>query len=150
MSNSGLIHSAPSDSVGKVATLWAGPGEASNSTSSVDVSDHICTLRILLGIDLTQYTRITLPIDLFWTTRFKRFPAIASPRVDWSRGSCSYRVWTPKIHAKIPLLHLCRLMSPVTKMCRRSVTRSSASPHGCPPNALSLSYPLERKSAHTQ
>jgi hypothetical protein len=38
MSTVGLTRNPPHDSVGKVATLWAGPGEASNSTSSVDVS----------------------------------------------------------------------------------------------------------------
>ncbi|CAG8939775.1 unnamed protein product [Penicillium salamii] len=36
MSTVGMTRNAPQDSVGKVATLWAGPGEASNSTSSVN------------------------------------------------------------------------------------------------------------------
>ncbi|KAJ5338612.1 hypothetical protein N7452_005340 [Penicillium brevicompactum] len=36
MSTVGLTRNAPQDSVGKVATLWAGPGEASNATASVD------------------------------------------------------------------------------------------------------------------
>ncbi|CAG7918304.1 unnamed protein product [Penicillium olsonii] len=36
MSTVGLTRNAPKDAGGKVATLWAGPGEASNSTSSVN------------------------------------------------------------------------------------------------------------------
>jgi hypothetical protein len=42
MSTVGVTRNAQKDPVGKVATLWAGPGEASNSTSSVDVSVSIC------------------------------------------------------------------------------------------------------------
>lgn len=89
MSTVGLARNAQHDSV---ATLWAGPGEASNSTSSVDVCFSTCCFRErLLELYLTHISRRMSPIDLFLITRFKRYPATASLRVDWSQDSCLYR-----------------------------------------------------------
>lgn len=56
MSTVGLTRNAPQDSVGKVATLWAGPGEASNSTASVDVSCGSCIPGTFLERSLIKAT----------------------------------------------------------------------------------------------